>query len=104
MKPAAPLLTASIKTHKPDKLIRPVISNIPALSYKRAKLINLKLMHMLAISHTFTVKNSLELALELTQFPITETHKPVTFDITDHYVNLPVTPPKFCYKQPTSLL
>jgi hypothetical protein len=50
-----------------------------------------KLTLMLALPHTFTVKNSLELALELTQFPITETHKPVTFDITDLYVNLPIT-------------
>jgi hypothetical protein len=86
MKPTAPLLNASIKIHKPEKPIRPVINNNPAPSYKLAKFINRKLTQMLALPHTFTVKNSLELALELTKFPINETHKPVTFDITDLYV------------------
>jgi hypothetical protein len=91
MKPAALLLNPSIKTHKPDKPIRPVITNIPAPSYKLSRFINCKLTHMLALPHIFTAKNSLELALELTQLPITEIHNSVTFDITDLYVNLPTT-------------
>jgi hypothetical protein len=46
---------------------------------------------MLALPHTFTIKNSLELARELTQLQIATTHKTVTFVITDLYVNLPIT-------------
>jgi hypothetical protein len=46
---------------------------------------------MLALPHTFTIKNSLELASKLTQLRITTTHKTVTFDISDLYVNLPTT-------------
>jgi hypothetical protein len=91
MKPTAPLLNVSIKMHKPDRPIRPVINNIPAPSYKLAKFLNRKLTHMLALPHTFTVTNSLELARELTQLQIAATHKTVTFDISDLYVNLPTT-------------
>jgi hypothetical protein len=91
MKPTAPLLNVSIKTHKPDRPIRPVVNNIPAPSYKLAKFLNRKLMHMLALPHTFTTKNSLELARELTQLRTATTHKPVTFNIADLYVNLPIT-------------
>jgi hypothetical protein len=46
---------------------------------------------MLTLPHTFTVKNSLELASELTQLQIATTHKTVTFDISDLYVNFPFT-------------
>jgi hypothetical protein len=88
MKPTAPLLNASIKTHKPDRSIHPVINNIAAPSYKLAKFINRKLTHMLALPHTFTIKNSLVLAMELTQLRIAETHKTVMFDIANLHVNL----------------
>ena len=40
IKPTAPYLNAYVKTHKQDKPIRPVVNNIPAPSYKIAKLLN----------------------------------------------------------------
>jgi hypothetical protein len=88
MKPQAPCLNALIKTHKVDKPIRPVINNIHAPSYKLAKFLNRQLNQMINLPYTYALKNTLEIAQELTEICITNQHKPITFDIKDLYVNL----------------
>jgi hypothetical protein len=90
IKPAAPHLNAYIKTHNQDRPIRLVINNIPAPSYKAAKLLNKKLQQLINLPNTCTVKNSHEVALDLHNTRTNENHKLITLDIKDLYVNLPV--------------
>jgi thermostable 8-oxoguanine DNA glycosylase len=53
MKLMAPQLKALIKIHKEDKSTRPVINNIPALSYKLAKYIIKKLNPLIQLQYTY---------------------------------------------------
>ena len=87
--PTAPKLNAYIKTHKEDQPIRPVINNMQAPSYKAAKFLNRKLQNLIFLPNTHTIKNSLELEIELNNIQINENNRIITLDIKDLYVNLP---------------
>jgi len=90
IKPTAPYLNTYVKTHKQDKPIRPVVNNIPAPSYKIAKLLNKKLQSLTNLPNTYTTKNSQEVAQELHNIQIDGNYKLITLDIKDLYVNLPI--------------
>jgi ribosomal protein L22 len=79
-----------IKTHKEDKLIRPVINNIEAPSYKLAEQHNKKNLNKLIILlYTYATKKSKKVAQELSNIQTNDQHKITTLDIKDLYVNLP---------------
>ena len=89
-KPTPPTLKARIKLHKQDKPIRPFVSNMNAPSYKVAThLINI-LNTYLNLRNTYSVTNSTQLASELSQLPINENRRLITYDIKDLFVNIPI--------------
>ena len=90
IKPTAPYLNAYVKIHKQDKPIGPVVNNIPAPSYKIAKLLNKKLQSLTNLPNTYTTKNSQEVAQEMHNIQIDRNYKLITLDIKDLYVNLPI--------------
>jgi len=69
--------------------IRPVINNTQARSHKIAKFLNNKLQNMKILPNTYNIKNSIEIAEELTQLNINQNNKLFTLDIKDLYTNLP---------------
>ena len=89
IRPTAPKLNAYIKTHKEDQPIRPVINDMQAPSYKAAKFLNKKLHNPICLPNTHTIKNSLELAIEVNNIQINENNRIITLDIKDLYVNWP---------------
>ena len=79
-----------IKLHKQDNPIGPVINNMNAPSYKVAThLINI-LNTYLNLRNTYSVTNSTQLASELSQLPINENRRLITYDIKDLFVNIPI--------------
>ena len=85
----APQLNAHLKTHKEDMPISPVINNTQAPSHKIAKFLNNKLQNIKIIPNTYNIKNSIEIAEEITQLNINQNNKLITLDINDLYTNLP---------------
>ena len=67
-----------------------MINNTHAPSYKIAKHLNKKLLHLICLPHTYSTKNSQEIAEELKSIQIKEQMKIITLDIKDLYVNLPI--------------
>jgi hypothetical protein len=89
-KPLPPTMKAQLKLHKPKSPIRPVINNMNAPSYIIAKhLINILNKHLTLNNH-YNVKNSTNLATDLTKLKLNENHKVITYDIKDLYVNIPI--------------
>jgi hypothetical protein len=89
IKPAAPKINAYIKKPKDNNLIRPVINNTQAPSYKIAKFLDRRIKECINLPNTYTVQNSNEMAQELRKLYTTKNHKMITLDIKDLYVNLP---------------
>jgi len=90
-KPLPPSLNVKIKIHKPNNPIRPVVNNRNAPSYKIATFLENKLYEHLNLEYQYNVKVSTSLANNLTKLKIDENHRMITFDITDLYVNIPIT-------------
>ena len=67
-----------------------MINNTQAPSYKIAKYLNKKIPHLICLPHTYSTKNSQEIAEELKSIKIKEQMKIITLDIKDLYVNLPI--------------
>jgi len=90
-KPLPPSLNSQIKIHKPNNPIRPFVNNRNAPSYKIAKFLVNKLHEHLNLKYQYNVKDSTSLANDLTKLKRDENHRMITFDITDLYVNIPIT-------------
>jgi hypothetical protein len=78
-----------IKIHKDNKPIRPIFTSIQAPSYKLATFIGRELSELIELSYTFSTKNSRQLAHELATIQVNNSHKMITSDVKDLYVNLP---------------
>jgi hypothetical protein len=91
MNPSAPCLHSTIKLHKHDEPIWPIVNwkNCPA--YKVAKHLNKILQDTLQLPHTFNEKNSNALIHTLTQTTVDEYTKLCSFDIENMYTNVPIT-------------
>ena len=89
--PKPPTLKARLKLHKAGNLIRPVINNRNAPSYKAAKKLNRILQQDLSLDNRFTTVNSSTLAQDLTKLNINKKHRLITSDKKDLYVNIPIT-------------
>jgi len=81
IKPKAPQLNAYIKTHKGNAPIRPVINHTQAPSHKLARHLNRKLRELLHLPNIYNVKNSQEIAEELTNIWINDCMRLITLDI-----------------------
>jgi hypothetical protein len=90
-KPLPPSLKALIKIHKPDNLIRPIVNNTNAPTYKIAKFLVKKLHEHLHLKYHYNVKDPISLANDLTKLKINEHHRLITVDIKKLYVRIPIT-------------
>jgi hypothetical protein len=86
-KPQPPTPNAQIKLHKPGKPIRPVVNNTLAPTYKIAKFLSKQPNNYLNLKNSYVVKDSITLANNLTKLKINNSHKMITLDIKDLYVN-----------------
>jgi len=88
-KPQPPTLKAQIKIQKLGNLIRPVINNMNAPAYKVTKYLINKLNAYLNLDHQFTIKNSINVAEDLTKLKVNGNYRMLTYDIKDLYANIP---------------
>jgi uncharacterized protein (UPF0147 family) len=88
--PNPPTLNAQLKLHKPGGPIRPVVNNRTAPSYKLAKKLNDILNKHLSLNNHYTIRNSTNIANDLTKLAINDKHRLITLDIKDLYVNIPL--------------
>jgi hypothetical protein len=88
--PRPPSLNVQIKIYKPDNPIRPVVNNICAPAYKVSKFMAKKLNDHLNLKHRYNVKDSINLANDLTKLKMEENFRMITFDTKDLYVNIPI--------------
>jgi hypothetical protein len=84
------MLKAQLKLHKEGIPIRPVISNRTVPAYKLAKYMTKILDQHIALNNQYNIANSTNLANDLIKLEMTDTHKLITFDIKDLYVNIPI--------------
>jgi 5-bromo-4-chloroindolyl phosphate hydrolysis protein len=90
MKPNAPYLNVLIKIHEQDAPIWPVVNNRPTRAYKLEKFLTNQLTQFLQLPYTYALKNTSEVANELSNLHIDNQHRMATFDIKDLYVKLPI--------------
>ena len=83
IQPCAPKLNALIKTHKENMPIGTVVNNTQAPSHKITKLLNTRLKNMEIIPNIYNIKNSLEVAEEISKIHINQYMKLITLDIKD---------------------
>jgi hypothetical protein len=79
-----------MKIHKDNKPIRPVINSIQAPAYKLVRCIGRELSERIELPYTFSTKNSRQLAQELATIHVNNSHKMITLDVKNLYVNLPM--------------
>jgi hypothetical protein len=84
------MLKAQLKVHKEGIPIRPVINNRTVPAYKLAKYMTKILDQHITLDNQYNITNSTNLANDLIKLEITDTHKLITFDIKDLYVNIPI--------------
>ena len=87
--PTPATLKAQHKIHKPGVPIRPAV-NRTAPTYKAAKKLNHILNQHLHLENLYTVENSTKLANDLITITLKESHRLITLDIKDLYVNIPI--------------
>jgi len=90
-KPLPPSVNAQIEINNPNNPIKPVVNKRNSPSNKIAKFLVNKLHEHLNLKYQHNVKDSISLANELTKLKRDENHRMITFDITDLYVNIPIT-------------
>ena len=89
MNPKAPNMNAKIKIHKQEAPIRPVINNTNAPTHKLAKYIHQTLKNVLNLKYEYNITNTAHFAENISNLKLNTTHKIITMDIKDLYVNIP---------------
>jgi hypothetical protein len=89
MNPRARKTHATVKLHKIDKPIRPIVNWKQCPAYELAKLLNKILNERLELPNAFNVPNSYTLAQELTNIETNEHIQLCCFDIANMYTNIP---------------
>jgi hypothetical protein len=89
MNPGAPNPHATIKLHKQDMLIRPIIiwRNTPA--YKLAEHLTHMLCNYLPLPYVYNICNSVHLIIDLENMGINENMQICLLDIMNMYTNIP---------------
>jgi hypothetical protein len=88
MNPTAPSLHATIKLHKPNAPIRPIINWKNAPAYELAKQLTKTLQNYLNLPYTYNVPNSNQLMTELKTTELNSNIKMSSFDIENLYTNI----------------
>jgi hypothetical protein len=89
MNPTAPNLHATIKLHKENKPIRPIINWRNAPAYEIAKQMSKTLHEYLQLPYTYNIQNSIQLMTDLKSIEINTNTRLCSFDITNMYINIP---------------
>jgi hypothetical protein len=89
MNPTAPSMRATVKLHKPNIPIRPIISWRNAPGYKLAKYIAKLLHNYLGLSYVYNVRNSAHLMTDLKTIELNSNTRMCLFDIENMYTNIP---------------
>jgi hypothetical protein len=84
MNPEAPMLHSTIKLHKPEKPIRPIVNWINSPGHKLAKHLNKQLKDTLLLPYIY-VKNTHHLMEQLLKLNLQTNSKICSFDIKDMY-------------------
>jgi hypothetical protein len=90
MNPQAPKMRATIKIHKPEAPIRPVINNTNAPTHKLARYIHKKLTPLINLKYEYNVVNTIHFANNISKLKLNPNCKIITLDIKDLYVNIPI--------------
>ena len=89
MNPIAPNLHATIKLHKQNTPIRPIINWKNAPAYELAKQLSKTLNIYLQLPNAYNVRNSMQLMTDLKDIVINKDMKLCSFDIENMYTNIP---------------
>jgi hypothetical protein len=89
MNPAPPSFHATIKLHKHNMPIRPVINWKNAPAYQLAKHLAKMLHNNLHLPYTYNIQNSTQLIAELNTIEISKDTRMCSFDITNMYTIIP---------------
>jgi hypothetical protein len=90
MNPSTPCIYGTIKLHKQEKSIRPIVNWKVSPGYKLAKYLNVILNATLQLPNAFNVQNRSTLAHSLKQVKIDKNTRLCSFDIKNMYTNIPV--------------
>jgi hypothetical protein len=85
----APNLYATIKLHKDNKPIRPIINWKNAPAYELAKQISKTIHNYLQLPYTYNIWNSIHLMTDLKTIKLNKNTRLCSFDITHMYTNIP---------------
>jgi hypothetical protein len=91
MNPIAPNLYATIKLHKENMPIRPIINWKNAPAYEIAKQVSRTLHNYLQLPYTYNIQNSIQLMTDLKTIELNKDTRLCSFDITNMYTNIPKT-------------
>ena len=89
MNPMAPNLHATIKLHKQNTPIRPIINWRNAPAYQIAILLSKTLHEYLQLPNTYNIRNSIQLMNDLHTIIIDENIRLCSFNIENMYTNIP---------------
>jgi hypothetical protein len=89
MNPTAPILHTTIKLHKHNTPIRPIINWTNAPAYKLAKYLAITLHKYLQLTYTYNVENTMYLITDLQTIETDENRRLYSFDIENIYTNIP---------------
>jgi hypothetical protein len=90
MNPSAPCIHGTIKLHKQEKSIRPIVNWKDSPGYKLAKYLYKILNATLQLPNAFNLQNSSKLAHSLKQVKIGKNTRLYSFDIENMYTNIPI--------------
>jgi hypothetical protein len=89
MNPAAPNLHATIKLHKHNTPIRPIVGWKQAPAYQLAKQLVSTLHDYLQLPNTYNIQNSIQLMGDIKSITINKSTRLCSFDIINMYTNIP---------------
>jgi hypothetical protein len=91
MNPQAPEIHGTIKLHKDNIPIRPIVNWKNSPGYKLAQLVTSTLSTTLQLPYAFNINNTLSLMQSLNNIEINSNTKLCSFDIANMYTNIPTT-------------
>jgi hypothetical protein len=90
IKPQVPKLNITIKLHKEETPIRPIVNYKYAPSYYIAKITANWLKRNSELQFEYNVENSLKYAEKIKELDIQSTYKTLTLNIANLYTNIPI--------------
>jgi hypothetical protein len=89
MNPETPHIHGTIKLHKEEKSVRPIVNWKNSPGYKIATLITRLLKDSTHLSYTYNIQNSEKLINSLKELEIQSDTKVCSLDIKNMYANIP---------------